>query len=144
MFKSLSLALLLAAAQTASAVQINGAGTIQVINGGTTTVVGCLSNTGKFIKPRNAATDCGTFSQFDNHKRPGAPAEYDPRYDLFTSSGTCTFRDPANPDAGFGRAFACTEKNYVPQYFDNFFISYVSFRSPCYISLPGILGLLRL
>jgi hypothetical protein len=126
MFKSLTLTALLSLTPFTTATQINHAGTIQVVDASNTaTKLGCLTAAGKFTQPR-AASDCGTFSQFDNRARDGAPADYSGQYDLYTSAGSCTFR--SKRDAFIDSPLRCVA-NYFPTYLDNFYVNAVSLSS---------------
>jgi hypothetical protein len=126
MFKSLALAALFSLTSLTAATQINHAGTIQVVDASNTaTKLGCLTAAGKFTQPR-AASECGTFSQFDNRKRDGAPSDYSGQYDLYTSAGSCTFR--SKRDAFIDSPLRCVA-NYFPTYLDNFYANAVSLCS---------------
>jgi hypothetical protein len=133
MFKSMSIAFLLASARLTSAAagRANGMGIIQVVQvfneqwtTDKTAVVGCLSTTGRFVKPQNPAVDCGIYTGTDGR--------------LSTSAGNCTFSDPskpANTDSKYGgndHAWSCTPVDFAEAEYNQFYWDVsLTLRSPC-------------
>ncbi|KAF2682539.1 hypothetical protein K458DRAFT_370502 [Lentithecium fluviatile CBS 122367] len=78
--------------------------------------VGCLSMTGRLIKPTNAAADCGVYTK---------SAVYP--YAVSTSTGNCTFTDTtqaANTDSHYGEqdyAWYCGNPDYNADIYDNLY-----------------------
>jgi hypothetical protein len=112
MSKSFGLTFILASVGLATA-QLSGTGIIHVLQtanekfADVNNKVGCLSTTGRFIKPQNPAMDCGLYNVLATYP-----------YNVFTSAGNCTFDDktqPANTDSHYGGldyAWYCGNSDY--------------------------------
>jgi hypothetical protein len=90
MFKSISLAFLFASAHMVSADLGDGNGIIHVLQTANekwadpNNKVGCLTATGRFIKPQKIDVDCGLYTIKGGK--------------LSTSAGNCTFYNPTQPE----------------------------------------------